>query len=165
MPKVIVNSTPIIVLCGIGKLDVLQDLYQEIIIPPAVYQEVTAIEDSACMQIKNADSWIHVESIRDNSEKKMYKAKLHAGEVEVMILAQEQKADLVIIDDNAAKKTAKYLGLTVTGTLGVLLKAKNKGSVQEVAPLLVEMKRNGFYVDSVIETFVLEQAGENPKDR
>ncbi len=165
MPKVIVNSTPIIVLCGIGKLDVLQDLYQEIIIPSAVYQEITAIEDSVCMQIKNADSWIHVESIRDNSEKKMYKAKLHAGEVEVMILAQEQKADLVIIDDNAAKKTAKYLGLTVTGTLGVLLKAKNKGIVQEVAPLLVEMKRNGFYVDSVIETFVLEQAGENPKDR
>ncbi len=165
MPKVIVNSTPLIVLCGIGKLDVLQDLYQEIMIPSAVYQEVTAIEDSACMQIKNADSWIHVESIRDNSEKKMYKAKLHAGEVEVMILAQEQKADLVIIDDNAAKKTAKYLGLTVTGTLGVLLKAKNKGIVQEVAPLLVEMKRNGFYVDSVIETIVLEQAGENPKDR
>lgn len=165
MPKVIVNSTPIIVLCGIGKLDVLQDLYQEIFIPPAVYQEVTAIEDSACMQIKNADSWIHVESIHDNSEKKMYKAKLHAGEVEVMILAQEQKADLVIIDDNAAKKTAKYLGLTVTGTLGVLLKAKNKGIVQEVAPLLVEMKRNGFYIDSVIETFVLEQAGETPKDR
>ncbi len=61
-----------------------------------------------------------------------------------MILAQEQKADLVIIDDNVAKKTAKYLGLTVTGTLGVLLRAKNKGIVQEVAPLLVEMKRNGF---------------------
>lgn len=44
-----------------------------------------------------------MESIRDDTEKKMYKAKLHAGEVEVMILAQEQKADLVIIDDNAAK--------------------------------------------------------------
>lgn len=55
---------------------------------------------------------------------------LHAGAVEVMILAQEQKADLVIIDDNAAKKTAKYLGLTVTGTLGILLKAKRQGVVQ-----------------------------------
>lgn len=71
------------------------------------------------MQVWNAGSWICVESIRDDTEKKMYKAKLHAGEVEVMILAQEQKADLVIIDDNAAKKTAKYLGLTVTGTLGI----------------------------------------------
>lgn len=116
MLKVIVNSTPIIVLCGIGKLDILCELYGEITIPTAVYQEVTAMEDSACMQVRNAGSWIHVESIRDDTEKKMYKAKLHAGEVEVMILAQEQKADLVIIDDNAAKKTAKYLGLTVTGT-------------------------------------------------
>lgn len=47
----------------------------------------------------------------------MYQAKLHAGEVEVMILAQESPgADLVILDDNAAKKTAKFLGLKVTGT-------------------------------------------------
>lgn len=164
MPKVVVNSTPIIVLCGIGRLDVLKDLYQEITIPFAVYTEVTAIEDSACVQIKNADSWIHIEQLQDKSEKKMYKAKLHAGEVEVMILAQEQKADLVIIDDNAAKKAAKYLGLTVTGTLGVLLRAKSKGIVQEIAPLLIKMKRNGFYIDSVTEAFVLEQAGESPKD-
>ena len=160
MPKIIVNSTPIIVLCGIGRLDVLQKLYGEIRIPSAVYQEVTAMEDSACMQIKKAGSWIHVDSIRDGSEKKMYKAKLHAGEVEVMILAQEQKADLVIIDDNAAKKTAKYLGLTVTGTLGVLLKAKSRGIVQEITPLVAEMKRNGFYIDSMLEAFVVKQAGE-----
>ena len=138
----------------------LQKLYGEVRIPSAVYQEVTAIEDSACMRINKAGSWIHVDSIRDGAEKKMYKAKLHAGEVEVMILAQEQKADLVIIDDNAAKKTAKYLGLTVTGTLGVLLKAKSRGIVQEITPLVAEMKRNGFYIDSVLEGFVLEQAGE-----
>lgn len=165
MLKVIVNSTPIIALCGIGKLDILRELYREITIPAAVYREVTAVEDSACMQIKNTSGWIHIESIRDSTEKKMYKAKLHAGEVEVMILAQEQKADLVIIDDNAAKKTAKYLGLTVTGTLGVLLKAKRQGLVQRVDALLAEMRRNGFYIDSRLETLVLEQAGENPKDR
>ena len=83
---------------------------------------------------------------RDYSEKKMYKAKLHDGEVEVMILAQEKKADLVIIDDNAAKKTAKYLGLTVTGTLGVLIKAKHQGIINEVRPFLSKMRANGFYV-------------------
>mgnify|MGYP007120226486 CR=1 FL=1 len=63
--------------------------------------------------------WIRVERILSPSDKKMYQAKLHDGEVEVMILAQEGvRADLVILDDNAAKKTAKYLGLTVTGTFG-----------------------------------------------
>lgn len=90
----------------------------------------------------------------------MYKAKLYDGEVEVMILAQERKADLVILDDNAAKKTAKYLGLSVTGTVGVLAKAKRQGIIKEVRPLLSEMRQNGFYVSNAVEQMVLEQAGE-----
>lgn len=107
IPKVIVNSTPLIVLCGIGHLDILKELYQEIMIP-----------------------------------------------------AQEKGAELVILDDNAAKKTAKYLGLTVTGTMGVLLKAKKQGIIKDVRPLLLEMKQNGFYISKKIERIVLEQAGE-----
>ncbi len=164
MRKVVVNSTPLIVLCGIGRLDILQKLYQEIMIPTAVYQEVTAIEDSACAQIKVSEKWIHVHQIENYTEKKMYKAKLHEGEVEVMILAQEKKADLLILDDNAAKKTAKYLGLTVTGTLGVLLKAKRQGIIDKIFPLLSELKKNGFYIDSTLENMVLEQAGEKNKN-
>ena len=160
MPKVVVNSTPLIALCGIGQLDILQKLYHEIIIPAAVYREVTAIEDSACRQIKLAEKWIRIEQIGDHTEKKMYKAKLHEGEVEVMILAQEKQADLVIIDDNAAKKTAKYLGLTVTGTLGVLVKAKRCNIIDRLYPLLAEMKQNGFYMDASLESAVLKQVGE-----
>ena len=114
MRRVIVNSTPIIVLCNIGLLDILKALYAEICIPEAVYREVTEKDDSACQVLKTALNWIHVEKIANQSDKKMYKAKLHDGEVEVMILAQEGTADdLVVIDDNAAKKTAKYLGLKV----------------------------------------------------
>ncbi len=160
MRKVIVNSTPLIVLCGIGKLNILKEMYEEIIIPSAVFREVTAKDDSACIQIRSAGGWIRVEQIRDHSEKKMYKAKLHAGEVEVMILAQEKRADLVILDDSAAKKTASYLGLAVTGTLGVLVKAKRRGIIDEVRPLLAEMRQNGFYVSNEVERMVLEQAGE-----
>lgn len=126
MRKVIVNSTPLIVLYGIGHLDILQKLYQEIMIPTAVYQEVTAIKDSACIQAMTANKWIHVRQIQDDTE----------------------------------KKTAKYLGLTVTGTLGVLLKAKGQGIIESVHPLISEMKQNGFYIDSQLENMVLEQAGE-----
>lgn len=160
MRKVVVNSTPLIVLCGIGKLGILKEMYEEIIIPPAVFREVTAKDDSACVQIKSAGGWMHVGQIKDYSEKKMYKAKLHDGEVEVMILAQEQNADLVILDDNAAKKTAKYLGLSVTGTLGVLVKAKSQGILKEIRPLLYEMRQKGFYISDTVERMVLEQAGE-----
>ncbi len=120
---IIVNSTPLIALCNGGCLKILRSLYGEITIPQAVFDEVTAKADSACAQVKQSLEWIHAERIQDPSDMKMYKAKLHAGEVEVMILAQQEpKADVVMIDDNAAKKTAKYLGLPVVGTLGVLLK-------------------------------------------
>lgn len=69
-----------------------------------------------------------------------------------MILAQkERRADLVIIDDNAAKKTAKYLGLTVTGTIGVLLRAKKEGFLEEILPVLGEMKKKGFYISDDLE--------------
>ncbi len=101
-----------------------------------------------------------MEQIQDQSDKMMYKSRLHEGEVEVMILAQEsKKADLVVIDDNAAK-TAKYLGLPVTGTMGVLLKAKKRGIVKEIRPILESMKTRGFYISGEIEQLVLEQAEE-----
>lgn len=151
MRRVIVNSTPIIVLCNIGLLDILKALYAEIYIPEAVYREVTEKDDSACQVLKTALNWIHVERIANQSDKKMYKAKLH----------QEGTADdLVVIDDNAAKKTAKYLGLKVTGTIGVLLKAKREGIIPEIASVLEKMKKNGFYISENLEQLVLEQTGE-----
>lgn len=105
MHRVIVNSTPLIILCSIGKLTILKQLYTEINIPQAVFREVTEKPDSACQILKESLDWIHIEKIQSEVDKKMYKAKLHDGEVEVMILAQQEiKADLVIIDDNATKK-------------------------------------------------------------
>ena len=91
----------------------------------------------------------------------MYEAKLHDGEVEVMILAQEEpKADLVILDDNSAKKTAKFLELSVTGTLGVLVKAKQLNYIEKVKPLMDALIANGFFITQNVYSMVLEQAGE-----
>lgn len=135
-------------------------MYTEIMIPAAVYREVTEKEDSACQQLKKTGEWIHVQEIKDHSEKKMYRAKLHDGEVEVMILCKEENADLAIIDENAAKKTAKYLGITVTGTLGVLIKAKQQGFINEIRPIVSELKSNGFYVSRQVEEMVLKYAAE-----
>lgn len=161
MLRVIVNSTPLIALSNIHRLDLLKKLYGEIFIPQAVFDEVTAKADSACIEIKNHSDWIHVCSVKDQNEKRMYQAKLHAGEVEVMILAQEEpKASLVILDDNAAKKTAKFLGLTVTGTLGVILKAKKLGFIENVTELMNSLIDNGFYVTPEIQKMVKKEAGE-----
>lgn len=124
MRKVIVNSTPLIALSHIGQLDLLKMLYGEISIPQAVYKEISAKNGSVCQKaVDNSLEWIKVERIQNEMAKAMYKTQLHEGEVEVMILAKETEADLVIIDDMNAKKHAKYLELPVTGTLGVLIKA------------------------------------------
>ena len=161
MRKVIVNSTPIILLSNINQLELLKQLYETITIPQAVYDEVTAKPDSACQNLKNHFDWIKVEKIRNPIQKKMYEAKLHDGEVEVMILAQEEpKADLVILDDNSAKKTAKFLELSVTGTLGVLVKAKQLNYIEKVKPLIDALIANGFFVAQNVYSMVLEQAGE-----
>ncbi len=131
MRKIISNSTPLIILSKIGELEILKNLYEEIIIPQAVFEEVTIKSDA----IKNL-SWIKILEVQDKSNRKIYQAKLHEGEVEVMMLAKEISADLLIIDDNAAKKFAKFLGFTVTGTLGILLKAKSEKIISEVKPIL-----------------------------
>ena len=158
MRKVIVNSTPIIGLADIGRLDLLKNVYQQIVIPQAVYHEI--ISPSVKKQVDESRDWITVEQIQDDSQKQMYRAKLHAGEVEVMILAQEQNAELVILDDNAAKKTAKYLGLAVTGTLGVLLRAKREGYIHSVSEVMDELSQDHFFIHEKVRKMVLEQADE-----
>lgn len=92
--------------------------------------------------------------------KTMFKSQLHDGEVEVMILAMEQKADVVVIDDQNAKKYAKYLELPVTKTLGILMRAKQKGYLSELKPVLDVMVQNGIYIKPSLVELCLKQVGE-----
>ena len=157
MRKVIVNTTPLIALAGIGHLNLLRQLYTEIMIPVAVYHEIIS---EPARSLVSAAEWITVEKITGTIQKSGFSSRLHAGEIEVIILVQEVGADLLIMDDNAAKKTAKYLGLTVTGTMGVLLRAKKEGLISEVKPLLEGLIGDGLYVSPTVQNYVLEQAGE-----
>ena len=159
MRKVIVNSTPLIILSNIGHLHILKNLYQQIFIPSAVFSEVTAKNDSACQQIFQNTDWIKVLQCK-NFDSKKYPPKLHSGEVEVFILAQDLNADLVILDDNAAKKTAKCLGLTVTGTLGVLIKAKREGFINSLQASINLMLEKGFYLTDAVIKMALSAVDE-----
>ena len=157
MPKVIANTTPLIALANIDRLELLRELYGTVIVPQAVIDEI--IREPAKQRVRNAP-WIKVEAVQDSSQKDIFRARLHAGEVEVMILAREQKADLVIMDDDSAKKTAKFLGLHVTGTLGVLLKAKREGYLEKVEPIMNEMILDGLFISDTVKRYVLKEAGE-----
>ena len=161
MRKVIVNSTPLIALCHVNRLDVLKELYGEVTIPQAVYDEISVKENSVCKKtVDEALEWIHVQKIQNIMAKAMFKSQLHDGEVEVMILAKEQDADIVIIDDQNAKKYAKYLGLPVTGTLGILIRAKQEGYIAELEPILDVMVQNGIYIKTSLIEHCLELVGE-----
>ena len=161
MHKVVVNTTPLIALSHVEQLDILKELYGEIIIPEAVYKELSVKTDSVCKKaVDRSLDWIRVEQIKNQMAKTMYKTHLHDGEVEVMILAKEIAADVVIIDDANAKKHAKYLQLPVTGTLGVLIKAKQKCYIDELKPILQQMVENGIYISQSLIELCLKQVGE-----
>ena len=153
---VIANSTPIISLLGIGRLDILKALYGAIVIPKAVYNEVVAKD----ARVLDGYSWIRVVPISNIEAKETFISALHDGEVEVIILAKEHSSDLVIIDDSLARQHAKYHGLTITGTIGVLLRAKHDGILSAVKPALDDLLEFGFYISADVISDVLRLAGE-----
>lgn len=160
MRKVIVNSTPLIALSKTGRLDLLRDMYREIYVPKAVFEEVTAKNDVVKSKVERS-GWIHVEKVQNNSDRRMYRAKLHDGEVEVMMLARECGEDhLVVIDDEQARKTAEYLGLNLTGTLGVLIKAKRNGLIDSVMSAVRDMEAHGIYFSISLKERVRRLSGE-----
>ncbi len=157
---VIVNTTPIIALSLIGQLDLLQRLYGEVVVPPAVQAEVLAGGPGSpgVAELQRAN-WIRVVSLPDPRRADLL-SDLERGEAEVIALAQDLNAGLVIIDERLARRHAKRLGLTLTGTLGVLLKAKELGFVPAVGPLINRLRQGGIRLDDVLVAETLGLAGE-----
>lgn len=158
---VIVNSTPIIALSSIHKLDLLRELYGEVIIPKAVHDEVMVKKDfETQVSLARAKDWVLIKNISNSETKKFFKVQLHDGEVEVMLLGKELEADLLVIDDYIAREYAKYLEFKVTGTLGIILKAKENGILKEVKPLVLDLLDNGIYIGDKLIASILMMAGE-----
>ena len=164
MPKrqrvVVVNTTPIISLALVGQLSLIHSLYDEVLIPPAVEAEILAgvTKNTKAVDLDN-NPYIRVVMLRD-SNRAVLLADLDRGEAEVISLAQELVADLVVIDERLARRHAKRLGLYVTGTLGVLLKAKECGKIPEVKSVIMELQRGGIYLSDELVTQSLILAGE-----
>jgi len=159
MRKIISNTTPILSLLKINKLILLEKLYERIIIPTAVYNEIEkGKEKPYYLDLKLID-WIEIRDIK-NLDSKDYFLDLDEGEAEVIILAREQNTDLVIMDEIMGRRIAKQFNLTVTGTIGVLLKAKEKGFVSSIKELLTELQEKGTWLNSKLISKALELANE-----
>ncbi|MCF8233072.1 MAG: DUF3368 domain-containing protein [Bacteroidales bacterium] len=159
MPKVVSNTTPIISLLKLSRLSILKDLYSEISIPHAVYQEIEAGKSKTYYQDLSKVGWVNSVKIKDKDAIK-YFLDLDAGEAEAIVLANELQADLIIVDESLGRFYAKHAGLNVTGTIGVLIKAKKQGIITKIKPLLYELIKKDVWISKKLVSDVLKEAGE-----
>ena len=156
---VITNTTPLVSLWLLNRLDLFRDLFGETLIPQAVHLEFLAAE-TAMRQTSLTDApWIRVISLA-HPRRALAFAGLDRGEAEVLALSEERSARLVIIDELAGRRYARRLELPLTGTLGVLLLAKESGLVQAVQPLIELLLQSGMYMGEDLIARVLRLAGE-----
>jgi predicted nucleic acid-binding protein len=106
------------------------------------------------------NNWIEIVQIQNTDAKKTFTSSLHSGEVETILLAMEKSADLCIFDDLLARKHAKRLNLNLTGTLGVIIAAKQTGLIDSVKPLLDKLIAVDMYISDKLYNTVLSQARE-----
>ncbi len=159
---VIADSSILIALSAIGELDLLRHRFGEIIVPDAVWKETVddASEYPGAVNIR-ASSWIKVKAIQDSPLKDMLQRELDIGEAEVLELAIDLKADVVLLDEKEAREVAERLGLKPLGVIGILFWAKKKGLIKNLKATLDELKTKvSFWISPDLYTKILKEAGE-----
>ena len=159
---VVSNTSPLITLARAGRLDLLHAVHGDIIIPDAVFDEITvagAGEPGAHEVATSA--WIKRRPALNAPLVNALGLELDAGESEAIALAIECQADLILLDERMGRQAARRMGLTVTGTLGVLIAAKDRGLLDSVRPLLDALRVNaGFWIGDDLYNAVLAAVSE-----
>ena len=134
---VIADTTPLSELAKVGQMNLLRDLFGQVIIPQEVYNEVTTGTHPAAIEVPLA-IWIQVRSISDRQKllELRITTKLGLGECAAMILAEELGAGRLLVDDLPARRVAESRNLPLIGTVGTLLLAKQKGLIPNVKDVL-----------------------------
>lgn len=151
MHKTIISDTScFIILTNIRELDLLQKVYGQI---------VTTIEVAAEYGERLPD-WVVIESVNDKYRQKILEMQVDKGEASALALAIETSDSTIIVDDYRARKVAEKLGINYTGTIGVIIKAKLKGIILTIKPLLAKIRQTDFRITDEIERQALMEAGE-----
>jgi len=152
MPKVIIADTScLIVLAKIGELDLLHKVYKRVTITHDVFQEYGA----------ELPFWIEVRQVIDPYRQQLIEMQLAKGEASAIALALETDDAIVILDDWKARKIAERLRVQVTGTIGVLIKAKHSGIIPSIKPVLLKIRETNFRISDELEQIALKEANEN----
>ena len=154
---VICDSSPLIALFALEKIDLLDRLFDKVIILEAVFNEVFSYEK---LSVPN---FLIKEKVIDKNLIDSLSIRLDYGESEVIALALEKKIERVLIDDKAARKIAHSLGLKVIGTLGLLILAKEKQFINEIKPLMLKLiEKIAFRIGKKVLNMALEKVNEKP---
>ena len=172
--KVVSNAGPLIALGKLGQLGLMLTLYSHILIPREVYNEVVVnglrlgADDAPAVDFLIRQGHIQVVEGITPSPLPTWAHSLDAGEIEVIVLGQQQVADWVLIDNEHARKAARQVGLPLKGTVGLLLEAWRQGhlSLQAFELLIQEMKtRPDLWISEQLCDRALGQARQEATQR
>jgi len=156
----VTDSSPLISLALIEQLVLLPCLYREILIPPAVWDEVTLQgADLPGAQAVARASWLKIQA-PEALRLEPLSILLDRGEAEVIALAQSIPDSSTPLDDAQARRVAERLGIRRIGTLGILRRAKKAGLITEVKIYIQQLLTKGIYIRSSLVQAVLDDVGE-----
>ena len=151
MHKTIISDTScFIILSKIGELELLHKLYGQIITTLDIGEEFG----------ETLPNWVSIEKASDKYKQRILEMQIDKGESSAIALALEIQNCTLILDDFKARKVAQNLGLNYTGTIGIIVKAKLKGTIASIKPFLEKIKETNFRISAEIELQALKEAGE-----
>ncbi len=166
MQKAVSNSSTLIHLSAIQRLNLLETFYKEIIIPPAVWKEVVVEGEKrpGSKRIKNAKEkgWIKIIEPSDKMLPQFLKSQIDEGEAEAITLAVELKANVIFLDESDARKMADIYKIKKTGVIGILIKAKKCNEISSLKREFDKLIKNGnFWIDNKLVQKALKEVGES----
>jgi predicted nucleic acid-binding protein len=146
----------------IDRVGILPELYGHVLIPAAVWQEFQRPETPEPVRTWLAErpAWLEIRHVERNPEPAL--RHLGAGEREAITLAEELRADRLILDDQAARRVATRRKLTVIGTLGVLVEAAERGLV-DLPDAIARLQQTTFYVSPEVLEPLLQRYRKKPQ--
>ncbi len=155
---VIADSGPIFSLTIVDRLNLLDQLFDDIKIPQAVWNEITFDDSNLIYDKISAYFFNKVQKIKGFNELTFT---MDYGESESVILYRELQANFLLIDDKKARKIAENFGINCIGTLGLLMTAKDKGLVDELKPIFASFIANKRFYSINLLNDILKQKNES----
>ena len=144
--NVVVDASPLIALARIERLDLLREMFGDVVVPSAVWHEVVASgsDKAGVGQIATA-AWIRRRDVVDKSAVAVLRRDLGAGEAEAIVLARELPAGLLIMDERLGRVTARDLGVRTVGLVGVLVEARKRGLLPDAGSIAEALHHNAAF--------------------